>query len=164
MPITTRTQINDDDDDAFDHRGILRDGARVSVGMLVRDSNDAWRDTMHGHLSKDGVARRFGLADGLELNRPGYRHVTDAAALDAVEQAYRDYDAAECERWKTCGDATREFRGQQPGDQCTINGAPGHLNSNLECIPDLQDIAEDALAREYALYDQEMANAWRNPR
>jgi hypothetical protein len=41
-----------------------------------------------------------------------------------------------CDAWKRKPDANSEsgfgsgeFRGQQPGDQCTINGAPGHQSS-----------------------------------
>jgi hypothetical protein len=63
-------------------------------------------------------------------------------------------------------DATREFRGQQPGDVCTINGAPGHLNNKLECVPDNQDALPTRDTREaaYTAYDAEMSERWRTAR
>ena len=70
--------------------------------------------------TEDAVARRFGLTDGLQLHKPGFRRVTDAAALERVQaglqrrtmppmlQAYkqtRDYNE------HTGGDPTRTGAG-----------------------------------------------------
>jgi hypothetical protein len=56
------------------------------------------------------------------------------------------------------------------GRACTINGAPGTLQRQgdwLVCEPtrtnDVQSL-QDARAQAYRRYDEEMANAWRNPR
>jgi hypothetical protein len=56
------------------------------------------------------------------------------------------------------------------GNRCTINGQDGRLvrkGNWLVCEPtrtnDAQSL-QDARAEAYRLYDEEMANAWRNPR
>ena len=55
------------------------------------------------------------------------------------------------------------------GDLCTINGAPGHLNNKLECIPDKRDAitittpATDACEVAYHEYCDRLFNAWKNP-
>ena len=46
------------------------------------------------------LARRFGLTDGLQLHRPGFRYNTDAAAVERTRQAYADADAADANAWK----------------------------------------------------------------
>jgi hypothetical protein len=149
--------------------GILRDGQSVRVALYMKDGsiNPRFTATQRGKAAsqqtEDAVARRFGLSDGLQLHKPGFRRVTDAAALERVQQAYANVDAAAANAWRS--DASGSFRGQQAGDQCMINGAPGHLNDKLECVPDRrQDAATvDAKAAAYEAYDREMANAWRNP-
>jgi hypothetical protein len=56
------------------------------------------------------------------------------------------------------------------GSRCTINGADGRLvrkGNWLLCQPTRANDAQalqDARAEAYRLYDEEMANAWRNPR
>jgi hypothetical protein len=166
--MATRRNTEDEDDSGFDRNGILRDGAVTRVRLVMRDGaiNPNLLPHQHGkamHQTEDAVARRFGLSDGLQLHKPGFRRVTDAAALERVQQAYANVDAAAANAWRS--DASGSFRGQQAGDQCMINGAPGHLNDKLECVPDRrQDAATvDAKAAAYEAYDREMANAWRNP-
>ena len=161
-----RSNTEDEDDSAFDRNGILRDGAVTRVRLVMRDGAinprlTATQRAKAAQQTEDAVARRFGLTDGLQLHKPGFRRVTDAAALERVQQAYNDVDAAAPSAWRS--DASGSFRGQQAGDQCMINGAPSHLNDKLECVPDRrQDAATfDAKAQAYADYDREMANAWR---
>jgi hypothetical protein len=102
-----------------------------------------------------------GLADGASLHRPGQRFAVDAAARACVEQARAEGIREMCDAWKT--PPTAEFRGQQPGDQCTINGASGHLNHRLECIPDRRQDAMDARERTYREMVDDLQNAWRRP-
>ena len=123
--------------------------------------------------TEDAVARRFGLTDGLQLHRPGFRRVTDAAALERSRQAYADADQEAANAWK--GNATTD---QRAGDTCSCRGpeypndfgSPGTLqkrNGDWVCVPNKQRqdaAAFDAKAAAYADYDRDMANAWRNPR
>jgi hypothetical protein len=138
------------DDDAFDENGILRDGHTVRVPLQMRDAMrraSNMRDGGHHRLERDPYAR----------HRPGQRF-GDMAALDAKERAYREYEQRQCDAWKA-----------REGDLCTINGAPAHLNAQLECVPDRREKpsridstpTNDARAEAYAAYDREMSNAWR---
>ena len=126
---------HDDDDDAFDEFGVLRDGRSVRVSMQMRDA------AMADGEARD-AAQRFGLSDAMDMHRPGQRLCTDAAARNAVEQARAEGIKEDENAWRTpaanseTGFGSSEFRGARPGDQCTINGAPGHLNHRLECVPD----------------------------
>ena len=150
---------------------ILRDGQSQRVPLFMRDgainpdlTPSQRAKAMAAQQTEDAVARRFGLRDALQLHRPGFRYNTDCAALERSRQAYADADQQAANAWKR--DATGTFRGQQEGDLCTINGAPGHLrkvNGKFECVPDRsQDAAAfDAKAQAYEQYDREMANAWR---
>jgi hypothetical protein len=169
------------DDDALDERGLLKDGRAMRVPLMMRDSaslSELQRSVMGDGEARD-AARRFGLNDSLALHRPGQRFCTDQAARDAVEEIYQDEKRKLQDAWRQpvadseTSVGSHEFRGQQPGDQCTINGAPGHLNHRLECIPDRQDSAPprtmtaDAAQRiRDAAYEEsvrELTEAWRRP-
>ena len=112
----------------------------------------------------------------------------DAAALERVQQAYTDYDAADAAAYKQTriassaatshatparcpGRGSGAPAGAYPyaaaaeGTACTSNGAPGHLrqvNGKLECVPDRrQDAATvDAKRLRTHEYDREMATAY----
>src|SRR5262245_50605884 len=125
---------------------VLRDGQTMRVPMMMRD----------------GV----GFTDSLAQHRPGQRFSVDAAARARVEQARAEGIKEMCDAWKNPPDV----RGQQPGDQCTINGAPGHLNHRLECIPDKRQDSvpvHDAAAGQrikdeaYAEMCRELTEAWK---
>jgi hypothetical protein len=138
-----------DDDDAFDERGLLRDGRRARVPLMMRDSDglsDLQRSVMADSMQRD-AAKRFGLNDSLALHKPGQRFCTDEAARDAVEQARREWIDEMTTAWqrKPTEDLSGEFRGAQEGDVCTVReggideGSPGHLrmvNGKLTCVPD----------------------------
>jgi hypothetical protein len=163
--ITTR------DDDVFDDRGLLRDGKTYRVPLILRDA-----DTL-------SPVQREVLADvamrDAALHRPGPRFCTDAAANDAKAQAYAESVEELTTAWQRkpvdseSGFGSGEFRGQQPGDVCTINGQPGHLNHRLECVPDRQhdsvprmmDAATAQAIRDEAWLASVEAdeNAWRGP-
>jgi hypothetical protein len=133
---------HDDDDDVFDERGLLKDGARARVPLMMRDSlSEVQRSVMADGEARDS-ARRLGLNDSLALHRPGQRFCTDEAARARVEEVYQDEKRKLQDAWRqpvANSVGSHEFRGQQPGDQCTINGPPGHLNHRLECVPDKED-------------------------
>ena len=129
--------IEDDDD-------ILRDGQRLVVPMNARDG----MSPLQRAVAEDVAARSSPVLDALggttRLHQPGPRYVRDQAdARERVEQARAEWIREMCDAWRT-PDADSELRGQQPGDQCTINGAPGHLNERLECVPDQR---QDAVPR-----------------
>ena len=67
---------------------ILRDGG-INPNLLPHQKAKAMQQT------QDAAARGFGLTDGLQLHRPGFRRVTDAAALERSRQAYNDAEAAD---------------------------------------------------------------------
>jgi hypothetical protein len=176
---------------------ILRDGQRSRVPMFLRNGaiNPNLRPVQRAKAVRqqqqqtdDAVARRFGLTDGLALHRPGFRRLTDAAALARVQQAYADADIAAANAWRTRLDNSEftggEVRntgtgapGRRPnappgsypynaaaeGTPCTINGAPGTLvrqGNWLVCQPRRRQDAADAKAAAYAAYDAEMAVAY----
>ena len=77
---------DDDDDDAFDENGLLKDGRRMRVSMMMRDSTS----DVQRAVAEDAVARRFGLRHALELHQPGPRYCTDAAGQRRARQAYQE--------------------------------------------------------------------------
>jgi hypothetical protein len=150
----------DDDDDETDMRAILQDGESMHVPMRMMDAMS--RDiTTHIGCITDGSG------DVLGLHRPGPR-INDAQRRDLA--AYKAYDAHTSNAWKAppTGAGSGEFRGQREGDQCTVNGSPGHLKmigDKLHCVPDARK--KDALAmldeREtaYRAYNDEISQCWR---
>ena len=74
---------HDIDDDAFDERGLLKDGARVRVPMMMRDGGMS--DVQRAVAEAAGV--RFD--DSACRHQPGPARVVDQAALDARVEAYR---------------------------------------------------------------------------
>jgi hypothetical protein len=79
-----------------------------------------------------------------------------------------------CDAWKRPPDAASgEVVGARPGDKCIINGAPGHLNHRLECVPDARqdavprtmDFADAQRIRDRAWLESvaELESAWKGP-
>jgi hypothetical protein len=163
----------EDDDDAFDENGILRDGHRARYAMTMMDSG--FDDTQRA-VARDAherrVARRFGLSDGSALHRPGFRHNVNDIGLDARIEAHEQYCDELENSWRgpPTGASSSGHRGAQPDDSCTLNGRAGHLrwiDGELKCIADRSILGEDC-----ALSDREAAhaehrhyleNAWRSP-
>ena len=174
----------------FDRRGLLKDGRSTRISLYMRDGSPNPRLTptqrsIAATNTEDAVARRFGLTDGLQLHRPGFRRVTDAAALERSRQAYAAYDAADAVVYKpaertvhtggnkdyTGAGAPGRGSGAPPGSYplssgegsaCTINGAPGTLVRNgawLECRQDAMGL--DAKQQAYLDYDNWSRDAWR---
>jgi hypothetical protein len=159
----------DDDDSPFDERGILKDGRSIRVSFM---------DSLKARQGPGGARTQPLVGDA--------RFVPMADAKQALADAYRDYDLADDERWRhppngpplqrdASGEVGRDIpAGAYPlsageGSRCTINGADGSLvrkGNWLVCEPVRKDAmpVHDARAEAYRLYDEEMANAWRNPR
>jgi hypothetical protein len=155
----------DDDDE------ILRDGAKRTVPMMMRDAL--------AEYSERFPAKRFGLADSSSLHRPGPRYNTDAAARAHVEEVYQDEKRKLMDAWRqpVAADA-------QEGDVCTVReggvdeGSPGHLRmvkGELVCVPDkrrqdsapsgpVYDAVEGQRIKDQAYREMvdELINAWRN--
>jgi len=186
-----------EEEGAFDSRGLLRDGRSLRIPLYLRDGaiNPRLTATQRGKAmqqtqTEDAVAHRFGLEDGLQLHKPGFRRVTDAAALERVQQAYNDYDAADAAAYKqtrdyeehTGGDPTRTGAGAPAkgsgapqgayplsagaGTACRIDGAAGVLvrqGNWLVCKPRRQDaMSLDPKQVTYDEYDRIASNAWRS--
>ena len=135
------------DDDAFDERGLLRDGARYRVPMAMRDSG-----TVQAAIA---AARQVPVTDasgdsGLGLHKPGNRRLSDASSYDAAEQAYDAMCRASSEAWKAGPNPQLDasppagaypYEAHKEGTSCTVNGAPGTLQREgnyLICKPDAQ--------------------------
>ncbi|HMF29322.1 MAG TPA: hypothetical protein VKE42_11155 [Candidatus Cybelea sp.] len=80
--MTARRHPDDDDDDY-----VLKDGERVRVPMLVRDSATTAID--------------YCSTDPLAAHRPGFRRAADAGVRDASERAYREMVARSTGEWRT---------------------------------------------------------------
>jgi len=80
----------DADDDLFDERGLLRDGARIRIPMMMRDSADLQR-SVRDHFAPARVVDAFGDA-GAGLHRPGSRClVAGPGTVDHAKQAMADH-------------------------------------------------------------------------
>jgi hypothetical protein len=129
-----RQRYSDDDteDDAFDSRGVLRDGRTTRVSMQTRDASrrkaresDMLRDVNVNNRARVTTRIVDGNGNGgLALNRPGYRintgdssarqkSLADAYAADSAYQRNR-YKCADGER--LCGKCHGE--GFINGEQC----------------------------------------------
>lgn len=142
-------QTYDDDDSPIDKNGILKDGRRVRVPLMMRDAA-----TVTDIFAADGSGGR-GDPSAASLRRPGFRifwqdAVFSHLARRAKELAYAAYDADLTNAWRgdnpPTGAGERQMRGAAEGDICTTNGAPGHLrrvDGKLVCVPDRRDAMYD---------------------
>ena len=120
---------------------IVKDGGKVVVGMRFMDSMDA----IQRQVASDYVADRPRVRafDGTNagLHRPGARFADERHVDPLVLQGnardrallYRMYDVEKASEFRGHpGGAyyqggADEWRGSQPGDDCTVNGYPGTL-------------------------------------
>jgi hypothetical protein len=142
------------DDEDFDERGVLRDGRRVRVPLMMMDSLQRAIHDQYDHLTITDVAdaietdNHVTVVDafgGLALHQPGYRYLnaghrsTDHAVQvtrDAMRsEARADYVRTTCDAWK-------------PGFDREITVAP---------------ITGDARTDAYLARKEHDANAWRGP-
>jgi hypothetical protein len=175
---TNRRRVARDDE-------MIADGGRVRVPLMMRDAaprtrvlRDADGEIEVADWQVDAIrdikaAHAVGqFDDELAVHKPGQRFVVDQAARERVEQARQAGIKDMCDAWRGSRDDPRtgfgsgSTRGQQPGDQCTINGAPGHLDADLECIADDDtnnaDGAVDARDRAWLAMKDELESAWKN--
>jgi hypothetical protein len=170
---------NDDDDDAFDERGLLRDGRKYRVRMSMRDAMLA-RDQQRPPVLHDGRGGPVGRRPGFIMSR--------TPVGDARQQAYLDYErdlvnAHRRDQNPPTGAGSVDPIGAQEGDLCTVRnaefpddqGAPGHmrmLKGRLVCVPDRQrqqarsslpDLERAQSGREaaYRTYDEQIRDAWK---
>lgn len=156
--------------EAFDHRGLIRDGVILRTRLSAMDNRSVGHN--RGPMRITDAAGNAGLA----LQRPGFRCLLEddaSAHARAVARAvaYRDYEKSLCDQYKSppvfggddriTGVGARGAGGSQPGDPCTCSGAefpddfgsPGHMQmveGKLVCVPDKsrrrdeEDADEDA--------------------
>ena len=139
-------RYDDDDGDAFDERGLLKDGRRVRVPLMMRDG----MSPLQRSVAEDAAARRFGLRNALDLHQPGPRFCTDAVANDAREQAYQEMCDELVNAWRT------------PSAPLP---APGAAARDAEPARPVYDAAEGRRIKQ-AAYDAmvaEMCSAWKGP-
>jgi len=123
-----KRQQHDSDDDPFDERGVLSDGGRIRVPMMMRDSDDgltALQRSVRDATAPLRVVDAFGNS-GLALSRPGARYLTagtctpDHAALvmrDHLRREARDeYVAALQSAWKNGTNDREVARVHDTGD------------------------------------------------
>jgi hypothetical protein len=170
--MTTRTSRHqaDDDDNPYDHNGILKDGRTAHV--TFRDAVRARGATASPPRFVDS-ARQVGTRPGFIVSDDGER-IRWEAYCDSVR------DMADA--WKTDTPPVGAYPlSSGEGTACTVNGAPGVLRKTadgkwLTCEPTRADAAPrdprqpvsfaDAQAirdRAYAESVRELANAWRTP-
>jgi hypothetical protein len=182
----SRTYLIDeiDPDESLDN--VLQPGDRLRIPMAFCDAMSV---DIGKHFADSPLRRKspnFGNLDSARVtdsngrtgfNKPGWRKIADNAALDAVEQAHTEYRHWLVNAWRgtdadnsnqLTGAGSRGPIGAREGDQCTIDGAPGHLHRDggkLVCVPDRRsrDAMEDARAVAYSDYENWLRNAWRNP-
>jgi hypothetical protein len=162
--------------------GIVKDGQTLRVPVFMCDSVD---DPLQHAVAKDAEARKvlvvdsYGRAAG---SRPGPCYLkpaepgTNDAAMQVTAGVMRDEAYSQMckdlqDAWRApsmppaeanvTGYGSGAMRGQRPGDACTIDGFPGHLNDKLECVPDRREDAvnDRAIARVHDTKDA-LANAW----
>jgi hypothetical protein len=132
------------DDDAFDERGILRDGRTARITMAMRDSAEQWRGDMHRHLWRD---RETEDAMTDIPRRPGFT----CDALDRIEEAYQKVEQRDANAWRNLrshGDA--DVRGMQQDAQ---------LDAELTLAANI----DDPVQRAYAEAEARDKHAWKRP-
>ncbi len=136
---------HDTDDDVFDERGLLRDGGRIRVPMMMRDADgltDLQR-SVRDHFAPARVVDAFGDA-GAGLHRPGSRYlVAGAGTVDHAKQVMADH-------------MRREARDQHVAD---LQDAWKANNTNDREVARVHDTGD---ARTDAYLDQkfDLENAW----
>jgi hypothetical protein len=170
----SRIATIDDDPDLFEiinGKPVLRDGAKLTVPLQVRDAM-----RKRGHLH-DGHGNPPG-------HRPGFVMTDNTEAKRRLDEAYRAYEDDLTSAYLTTGEGSKGPIGQRVGDPCTKDGWPGHLkmvNGKMQCVPDRQNFngsngddeddddmeraQSDAASKKqaaYAAYDAALTQAWRS--
>mgnify|MGYP001038523498 CR=1 FL=1 len=143
-----------DERDAFDDRGVLKNGITVSVPKALRDSLS---DTQRAAVKRAArVTDGFGNPAG---RRPGHAFAAkDQKARDMKRKLYDAYDFSVSNRWRNqdANPDLDEFFASNgdfvEGAVCTVSGAeyPGDYGS------------PGHRRKAYADHDRYLENAWRN--
>jgi hypothetical protein len=174
--------FEEEEDDALDARGLLRDGRSLRVPLFLKDGAPNPELTPLQRAVAETQTRKPLVTDGgtdpLAMHRPGFRVSTNPrermAADAALTEAYEARELADREAWRSSDDyplndnARGTSRSQREGDSCSIDGQRGRLkmvNGALQCVADRQQDAQLVDERElaYLEYENWSANAWRNP-
>jgi hypothetical protein len=155
-------RYDDDDDDAFDANGLLKDGRSTRVTM--RDSLTPLQQAIaEARASRINVVDAQGATAG--LHRPGSRYINDADAYAPTAAARRQAITDTADAWrKPPGGAAID----DEGNPCTVNGAPGTLvrqrDGGLACVATKQkDSTTDARATAWAAMVDAQSQAWSKP-
>jgi hypothetical protein len=164
-------------DEAFDERGILKDGRSTRVSMRFRDS----LSPLQKAVAADTAARTNKITDGRggdanSLHRPGFR-VSAGDARQKVADAYARYETELCNRYKAndsetlcprCsgegtinGETCEKCDGEgaiSDDDEQEDNGGSGYGSTN-EGGFDSRTV--DRRSAEYDAYDNQIRDAWR---
>ena len=170
----------EDDDNPFDERGILKDGRTARVSFFDAAASRYQLSDAERYVMED-MAHRHASAG----NRPGFRYLaTDEAkiARQRVRDAYAAYDQERELAWAdpnlNSGAGERQFIGAREGDLCSRDGYPGRLrytdDGDLECVLDhlsgsadhrtLDQKMQDHQLRmdeEYQAYARRKSEEWR---
>ena len=108
-----------DPDDDLDERGLLRDGRRIRVPMMMRDSADGLTDlqrSVRDHFAPARVVDALGDS-GLALHRPGSRYlVAGAGTVDHAKQVMADHMRREA-RDQYIADLQDAWKGNNTNDR-----------------------------------------------
>ena len=139
-----------EDGDAFDERGLLKDGRSSRVGMMMRDSLTPVQQAV--------LDRQTSMMTDV-LHKPGY--VLDTRTehqKKSVEDAYAAADLRDADAW----------RGDKPKDAAPDDldhkrqaAAEALWRANAASFVNAMRGAPNDLAAAYALADQADASAWR---
>jgi hypothetical protein len=119
----------DDQDDAFDERGVLKDGRSLRVNLMMMDAMQRaiasdtemrrMRDAIAADDPRTTVVDAFG-ASGLALHKPGSRYLhSGERSIDRAVQvtrdaeraaAYAEYKQQTCDAWKSGNDREIEVK------------------------------------------------------
>jgi hypothetical protein len=121
-----------DEEDAFDENGVLKDGRSFRVPLMQR--------AIHDHAQRVKVR----IHDA-PLHQPGF--VRDARTVEERRTIYDEYDDTVSNAWK------------DPATSC--NGFVGSQECEPDRQGSPRDATRDARQAAYAAYDADIANAWR---
>ena len=125
------------DDDAFDERGVLRDGRSVRIPLAMRDGGD-WRADMHRHLHRDvddvndrrrRETRKYDPRGRLISTAEEEEEQEDAAMIDGFDKPGFVEDKLARRAGRSMTDADRALRQAYADAERTDAEAWRHLRS-----------------------------------
>ena len=149
-----------DPDDDLDERGLLRDGRRIRVPMMMRDSADGLTDlqrSVRDHFAPARVVDAFGNS-GLALHKPGPRYlVAGAGTVDHAVQVAQAYDHA---KQVMADHMRREARDQYVADLQDAWKGNNKSDREVARLHDTGDPVRDAYLDQVA----DLTSAWQRRR